>query len=86
MTWGMALLVVSGIATLLQLLALSRQRRLFLFDPQRRRFFLDYIQRQPAVDLPAARPWQRQREIARVAVGGRHERASRRPRRTGGNG
>ena len=45
MAWGIALLAVSGIAILVQLLALDRQRRLFLSDPQRRRFFLGYMDR-----------------------------------------
>lgn len=43
MAWGIALLVVIGIAALMQLLVLHRQRRLFLRDPQRRRFFLNYV-------------------------------------------
>jgi len=48
MALWIGLLAVLGVGNVLQLIALYRQRRLFLRDPQRRRFFLGYIrQRQP---------------------------------------
>jgi PAS domain-containing protein len=43
------LLAVIGIAAAIQLIALNRQRRLFLSDPQRRRFFLSYIKRAESI-------------------------------------
>jgi PAS fold len=45
MALWIGLLVVLGLGVALQLIALSRQRRLFLRDPQRRRYFLGYVQR-----------------------------------------
>lgn len=44
MTLWIALLVVISIGILVQLGILHRHRRLFLLDPQRRRFFLGYVQ------------------------------------------
>jgi PAS domain-containing protein len=55
MTPWIALLVVIGIGILVQLLVLRRQRRLFLLDPQRRRFFLGYVQGRAATP-PQPRP------------------------------
>ncbi len=45
MTLWVALLAAIGLGAVVPLLLLNRQRRLFLLDPRRRRFFLRYIQR-----------------------------------------
>lgn len=51
--WVAVLLGMIGAGVLIQLLALTRQRRLFLRDPQRRRFFLDYVQRRTVAPSPS---------------------------------
>lgn len=48
MALWISLLAVIGIGVVVQLTALNRQRRLFLRDPQRRRFFVGYVQRSGA--------------------------------------
>ena len=55
MALWIALLVVIGMGALVQLIALHRQRRLFLSDPQRRRFLLSYVQRRTGA-TPASSP------------------------------
>jgi PAS domain-containing protein len=67
MAWRVALLIVIGIATLWHLRALMRQR-LLLIDPQRRRFFLRYMQRRREVPSLLATPRSSVEPVAPAAA------------------